>query len=133
MMNKVAQFGTLAVVAHVIVGGLHGLVHLKLQIPLTLFQNVFVVSVIGLAPIFAMLLLWTRFRYAGVLLLLSSMVGALTFGVYNHFVVVGPDHVSQVPPGELGMLFQVTAILVAVIEGLGCWVGVWALRTIHRA
>ena len=51
MMHKVALFGTLAVVAHAIVSVLHGLVHLKLQVPLSLFQNVVVVSVIGLAPI----------------------------------------------------------------------------------
>jgi len=50
-----------------------------------------------LAPIAAMILLWAPLQQTGSWLLLSSMAGAILFGLYHHFIVISPDHVSQVP------------------------------------
>ncbi len=47
---------------------------------------------------------------------------------YNHFVVASPDYVAHVPPGLWGTLFQVTAVLLAVTEALGLFVGLRFLR-----
>jgi hypothetical protein len=130
-MKAIAQYGTAAVVSHAIVVALHGLAHEELPVPLSSFQSLFVGFVIVLAPIAAMILLWTPFQQVGSWLLLSSMTGAILFGVYHHFIVISPDHISQVPFAGWGVLFQITAMLLFLTEGLGCAIGVWALSTLH--
>lgn len=131
-MKAIAQYGTAVVVSHAIVVALHGLAHEKIPVPLSLFQSLFVGSIIVLAPIAAMILLWTPFQLAGSWLLLSSMVGAILFGLYYHFIAISPDHISQVPFTDLGILFQITAILLFLTEGFGCVIGAWALSSLQR-
>jgi hypothetical protein len=83
-------------------------------------------------PIIAAVLLWTQFYRIGSWLLLGSMTGSLFFGLYNHFIVMSPDHVSQVSFAGWGLLFQVTAFLILIVDGLGCGVGIWAIKTIQK-
>lgn len=123
---------TTVVVIHAIVVILHGLAHQKIPVPLSLAQSLFVSIVIVLAPIMAAALLWTPFYRIGRWLFLGSMTGALLFGLYNHFISISPDHLSQIPFGGLGILFQITAFLLLVTEGIGCGVGVWALNSIEQ-
>ena len=129
---KIAQYGTTLVIIHTIANGLHGLAHRSIPIPLSLFQSLFVGIVIFLIPIVAAVLLWTQFDRIGIWLLLSSIAGALLFGIYNHFIVISPDHVSQVSFAGWGLLFQVTAILIVIVDGLGSGFGVWALRNMQQ-
>ena len=131
-MQSITRYGTIVVVLHAVVVALHGLAHVKLPVPLSLFQSLFVGSIIVLAPIAAMILLWTPFQQPGIWLLLSSMAGALLFGVYHHFIVISPDHISQVPFAGWGILFQITATLLFLTEGLGCVVSAWALSTLRQ-
>jgi len=51
--------------------------------------------VVTLAPIIAAGLLWTPFYRIGSWLLLGSIAGS-SFAIYNHHLVISPDHVSQV-------------------------------------
>jgi hypothetical protein len=127
---KVAQYGTAIVVFHTIANGLHGLAHVEIPVALSLLQSLFVGIVIFLIPIIAAVLLWTQFYRIGSWLLLGSMAGSLLFGIYYHFIVISPDHVSQVSFAGWGLLFQGTAILILIVDGLGGGVGVWALKTI---
>ncbi len=120
---KVAQYGTAIVVLHAIAHGLHGLAHVQIPVPLSLLQIVFIDFAIWLTPIIAAILLWTPFYRVGGWLLLSSMVGAVLFGIYNHFIVMSPDRVSQVSFVGWGLLFQLTAILTLIVDGFGCWIG----------
>lgn len=106
--------------------------HVEIPVSLSLVQSLFVGIVIVLTPIIAAVLLWTQFYSIGSWLLLSSMAGAIVFGIYNHFIVISPDHVSQVFFEGWGLLFQVTAILTLIVDGLGCWISVWALKTIQQ-
>lgn len=129
---KVAQYGTTIVVIHAIAHGLHGLAHEEIPVPLSLVQSLFIGVVILLAPIIAAILLWTQFYRIGSWLLLSSMVGAIVFGIYNHFLVISADHVSQVSLQGWGLLFQVTALLTLIVDGFGCWIGTWALTIIQQ-
>lgn len=129
---KIAQYGTIIAVMHAIANGVHGLAHLKIPVPLSLFQSLFVAIVISLTPIIAVVLLWTQFYRIGSWLLLSSIAGSLFFGVYNHFILISPDHVSQISSQGWGLLFQVTAILILIVDGLGCGITVWALNPVPQ-
>ncbi|HEY9664316.1 MAG TPA: hypothetical protein V6C65_38215 [Allocoleopsis sp.] len=126
---KIAQSGTAIVVLHAIAHALHGLAHVKIPVSLSSLQSVFIVAVIFLAPIVAAILLGTKFDRIGSWLLLSSMAGAILFGIYNHLIVMSPDHVSQVSFASWGLLFQITAVLTLIIDGVGCWIGVWGLKS----
>lgn len=122
---------TIIVIIHGIVVALHGLAHQQLPVPLSLVQSLFVSAVIVLAPMMALILVWTPFYRAGIWLLLFSMTGSLLFGIYNHFIVITPDHISQIPFKGWGLLFQITALLLLLTEGLGCGVGIWAFSIIQ--
>lgn len=130
-MQLVIRYSTIVVVIHAIVVALHGLAHKEIPVPLSLLQSLFVGSVIVLAPIAALILLWIQLQ-VGSWLLLSSMAGAMLFGVYYHFIMISPDHISQIPFAHWGVLFHITAILLFLTEGLGCAIGAWALSTLQR-
>jgi hypothetical protein len=130
---KVAHYGTTIVVLHAIAHGLHGLAHITIPVVLSLLQSVFISVVIFLIPIIAAVLLWTPFDRIDSWLLLSSLSGAILFGVYNHFAVISPDHISQVSFAGWGLLFQITAILTLIIDGFGCWFSLWTLKPIQQS
>ena len=129
---KIAQSGTAIVVLHAIAHGLHGLAHTEIPVPLSLPQSLFVGGVIFLIPIIAAGLLWTSFDLIGGWLLLGSMTGAVLFGIYNHFITISPDHISQVSFEGWGLLFQITAILTIIVDGFGCWIGLSALKSVQQ-
>lgn len=129
---KIAQYGTMIVVMHAIANGLHGLAHIEIPVALSVLQSSFVGIVIFLTPIIAAVLLWTQFYRLGSWLLLFTMAGSLLFAIYNHLIVISPDHLSQVSFAGWGLLFQITAILILIVDGLGCWIGGWALKTIQQ-
>ncbi len=127
-MKSIPVFGTLVVVAHLLVNAAHGLAHNKMEIGLSDAQALFVGLVILVAPILAAILLWTRLRRAAGGLLLLSMAGAFLFGLYYHFLYPGPDNVSQATSNNWLPAFRVTAVLSELLELLGCWAGFRALR-----
>ena len=57
-------------------------------------------------------------------LLVASMVGSLLFEGYHHFLVISPDHVSQVPPGTWGDVFRITAVASVITEVLAVAAGI---------
>ena len=122
-MKQVASYGTWIVLAHLLVNIVHGTAHFTLQILLGPAGTVFVLGVIGIAPLLAMSLLWTRHQRFGLLLLALSMAGSLLFGLYNHFVAMGPDHVGEQGSNSWGAAFAITAYLLLLTEALGAYVG----------
>lgn len=126
MTNKIVC--TIAVLAHLAVNVLHGRAHDTLGVGLSTWQNIFVIVVILIAPLVAMVLLWTRYARLGLLVLVVSMAGSLIFGVVYHYVIISPDHVSHLPPGEAQGLFRITALLLILTELFGVWVGLLGLR-----
>jgi len=83
--------------------------------------------VVVLCPLLALALLWTSQKRLGLMLLTFSMAASATFGLYNHFVVSGPDHVSGQPPGPWSTVFVVTAYLLFLIEAIGTYAGFYFL------
>lgn len=130
-MATAVRLSLWTILIHAVVTGLHGAAHQRLGITLSSLQILFVVIVINVAPLLAGLLLWKRVLRFGATLLGISMAGGLIFGVYNHFVAISPDHVSHVvntTQESWVLIFQTTAVLLAVIEGFGVWVGTRILR-----
>ena len=110
---------TIAVVAHLIVVLIHGQAHTRLGVGLSDWQNVYVLTVIVLAPLVALVLAFTRYISAGVWLLLASMLGSLIFGAIYHYIIISPDHVAHLPAGDARGLFRATAVLLLITETFG--------------
>ncbi len=117
------------IVFHLVLNLLHGAAHQHYEIPLEMWQQLFVWVVIFATPLAAGGLLLWRHLLAGAWLLLASMAGALVFGVYFHFLLVGPDHISSVNLEGWGMLFFATAFFLAAVEAWGVTVALRLLRT----
>ncbi len=124
-MNRGAAYGTAVVVGHLVVTVFHGVAHRALNIGLGRAGMAFVGSAVVIGPLVAMALLWTSRRRVGLVLLSASMAGSLLFGLYNHFLVMGPDNVRSVPHEASGIMFMTTAILLEVMEAIGAFVGIY--------
>lgn len=123
---------TIAVVAHLIVNLLHGQAHTRLSVGLSAWQQIYVITVILLAPLVALALVFTRYARAALWLLLVSMLGALIFGACYHYVIISPDHVAHLPPGDARGLFRSTALLLVITEIFGVVVAALALWRSHQ-
>lgn len=126
--GKLIIVSLLAVLAHLVISIVHGRAHEQLAVGLSSWQNSYVMIVIVLAPLVAMVLIWTRYVRSGLVLLVISMAGSLIFGVAYHYIVISPDHVSHLPPGAAQGLFRTTALLLLLTELAGVGIGLWGLR-----
>jgi hypothetical protein len=126
--RSIVLLGTVAVLAHLVVSMVHGNAHQQLAVGLSSWQNIYVLTVIIIAPLVAMVLTWTRLARLGFLLLAASMAASLIFGIAYHYVVISPDHVSHLPPGDAQGLFRTTALLLVLTELLGIGAGWWGRR-----
>ena len=118
---KVARYGTVVVLLHGLVSLVHEAAHKNLGVGLPPVKYAIAYAFVGVFPIVAMVMLWTRFRRAGVWLLLVSMAGALLFAGAHHFVLNNLDHIYQVPQGSWLPVFQITAGLMLILEAFACW------------
>jgi hypothetical protein len=126
-MKRYSLLGTAIVSVHGVIAIVHGLAHERLLIELSFPQKIFILLVITLAPLLAVILMWTRAFTIGSGLLVFSMVGSLIFGITYHFVIPSPDHVMHLRAGAWRIPFQLTAVFLALTEMLGSWVGISAL------
>jgi hypothetical protein len=120
------RFGLAIVAGHLLVSLVHGAAHSSLHIDMETWQTVYILVVITLLPLVSGYLLW-RLKPGGFLLLTCSMLGALIFGGYYHFIAVGADNVSSLGPHSWALPFQVTAVLLALIETAGVLTGILGL------
>jgi cation transport ATPase len=115
------------ILVHLLVSTVHGWAHQAAMVALTTFGYVYVVVVITLMPFLAAVLLFTRKKRMGALLLMLSMFGSFIFGSWYHFLSNTGDNVTQVP-GPAHSTFLWTAIALAVIELAGTIVGFGLFR-----
>jgi len=118
---------TAVVLGHLAVNIVHGAAHISAAVPMTLAGNLFVYIVILAGPL-AGLAIWRWHADAGAWIVAGSMAGALVFGLVNHFIINGPDHVVHVA-AQWRLLFAATAALLVVFEGAGTVVGLWSRRS----
>ena len=128
-MDKRRVWVTIAVLAHLVVNLLHGQAHTRLAVGLSNWQQVYVLIIILLAPLVALVLVFTRYARAGLWLLVVSMLGSFIFGACYHYVIISPDHVAHLPAGDARGLFRVTALLLLITEAFGVFVGARLLFT----
>jgi hypothetical protein len=127
------RLALLIIIIHAVVGSLHAAAHQVLGVELSLLQLIYIILVIMLAPLAAGILFWKRLKTEGGALLVCSLAGSLIFGVFNHFVGMSPDHVSRVaelPQKSWAFVFQITALLLALVEAFGIWAGLRVLKSV---
>jgi hypothetical protein len=128
--RRAAGYGTAIVLVHLLVNLVHGAAHRELHIDLSAAEKLFVAVVILAGPLLAMALLWTQWQRLGLGLLALTMAGSLVFGLYHHFVAMGPDHVGAQVAGFWGTTFVFTACVLFLAEAVGTYIGV---RFLYRA
>jgi hypothetical protein len=131
--NGVDGAMTAVVLLHLAISIVHGQAHAGAAIPLPIASTLFVYIVILAGPLAGLAL--TRWRpAAGAWIVAASFGGALVFGLVNHFIIAGPDHVDHVA-ASWRPLFRATALLLVASEAAGVVVGIRsALRhTLRRS
>jgi hypothetical protein len=122
---------TAVVLIHLVISVVHGAAHSGASVSLTPAQTMFVYIVILAGPLVGLGVARWRPQF-GAWLVACSMAGALLFGLINHFIIAGADHVSHVAAAWRG-LFGTTAALLAVCEAAGTAIAVrQATRRVGR-
>jgi NADPH:quinone reductase-like Zn-dependent oxidoreductase len=90
--------------------------------------------VILIAPLVAAGLMWTRYVVVGVCMIFLSMLGALLFGVYHHYVLVSPDNIGHLPHGsaDAHSMFIDSAAALALLELASALYGAFCLGSVRR-
>ena len=112
------------VLVHLAINIAHGRAHTGAEVPLSVAGTLFVFIVILAAPLVG-LGVWRWWPRFGGWMVAASMFGALVFGLINHFIVDGSDHVAHVA-AAWRPLFGVTAALLVACEAAATAVGIWA-------
>jgi hypothetical protein len=125
---------TALVAVHLLATLWHGNAHATLAIDLPPHKTVFVFAVILAAPIIAASIVWTRYFSIGVWLFFLSMLGALLFGAYHHYILVSPDNIGHLPPGnpESHYQFISSAAVIALLELASALYGAFCLGLQRR-
>jgi hypothetical protein len=121
----------LVVLLHFLVMLAHAAAHSAARVELPPAGLAFVAVVIGIGPLAG--LAWTlKDPRAGARLVGVTMAASLLFGLANHFMLAGADHVAHVV-GPSRALFAATATLLAVSEAVGAALGLaFGSRTARR-
>lgn len=115
-----------AVLGHLVISLVHGAAHARADVLLSGAGTAFVFIVILAGPLVGLALTW-RDQRAGAWMIALTMAGSLAFGVVNHFLLDGRDHVAHVVP-EWRTLFATSAISLVLTEIAGAGL---AIRLLH--
>jgi hypothetical protein len=119
-----SQALTAVVLIHLAINLVHGRAHTGALVPLSAAQGLFVYIVILAGPFVGLGAWWWRPRLGG-WIVAGCMGGALLFGLVNHFILDGADHVARVA-ADWRALFGITAALLLASEAAGVFVGLWS-------
>ena len=128
-MSTLKKIALTIVAIHFVVVVLHSITHQILSVNASPAQLAFIFPVIIVAPVVAGVML-PKFERFGTVLLTTSMIGSLVFGVYYHFIAETIDHVAhvaQLEPHRWSQMFLATSYLLAISELLGAVVGLLLL------
>jgi hypothetical protein len=120
---------TILLAIHFAVTIWHGNAHTELAIALPPEKNAFVIMVILIAPLVAASLVWTRHVLVGLWVFFLSMLGALLFGAYHHYILVSPDNIGYLPHASANAhsRFIASAAALALVELASALYGAFCL------
>jgi hypothetical protein len=125
-VKSTLRYATFVVLAHAGVAYWH--LFLCLKICPALQQVLLNVAVLNFAPLVALVLLWQHSPRLGGLLLGLALAAGLYAGSVEHFLDPGPFNVFHLAATKWALPFQVTVILLPVLQVLGCWVAIQSFR-----
>ena len=130
--GRVGRAGLAAVVlTHLALSIVHGAAHSGAQVALDAAGTLFVYIVILIGPLAGLAV--SRWQpQLGAWIVALAMSGSLIFGLINHFIIQGADHVAHVAPAWRA-LFASTAALLALVEAAGVGIGVSCAVRLRRA
>jgi hypothetical protein len=114
------------VLGHFLVTVVHGAAHRSAAVPMTPAANAFIVLVIIAGPFVGLALSHAR-PGLGAAIVVATMSAALVFGLANHFLIDGSDHVTHIAEPSR-RLFGSTAVLLAITEMAAIAAGVFVVR-----
>jgi hypothetical protein len=126
-MRKLCRYAALVVLAHAVVVFWHLELLARRDAALRVDQVPLFAALANIIPLIALISLWAHFPKLGAWLLLFLAV-PLAIGGYSHFLSPGSDNVFRMADGELTFAFRISAVLLLVLEFLGCWLGIRILR-----
>jgi hypothetical protein len=126
-MRKLCRYAALVVLAHAVVVFWHLELLARRDAALRVDQVPLFAALANILPLIALISLWAHFPKLGAWLLLFLAV-PLAIGGYSHFLSPGSDNVFRMADGELTFAFRISAVLLLVLEFLGCWLGIRILR-----
>ena len=132
-MTKIAIAVLVAI--HFAVALWHGNAHTALAIALPPEKNAFVFIVVLIAPLVAASLVWTRYVLVGVWMFFLSMLGAMLFGAYHHYILVSNDNIGHLPHGspDAQATFIASAAALALLELASALYGAFRLGSLRDA
>ena len=115
----------------------HAAAHLGAAVALSPVATVYVWLVIIAGPLLGWWICKSGRPRAGSAIVACCMAGALIFGLWNHFLAAGADHInadhiSMIGAGPWQGPFRVTAIALAVVEAAGTIAGVAAMVNLSK-
>ena len=126
-MRKLCRYAALVVLVHAVVVFWHLDLIARRDATLKLDQVPLFAGLANIIPLIALVSLWAHFPKLGAWLLLFLAV-PLAIGGYSHFLSPGSDNVFRMSDGESTFAFQISAVLLFVLEFLGCWLSIRILR-----
>lgn len=106
---------------HLAINSIHGIMHIPTKVGLNTFQFLYVGIVIMILPLVGLYISKNN-KSIGNLICMLSILGSGIFGTYFHFILISPDHVSQVPLTSIwGYLFHMTAYLVSLVDSISVY------------
>jgi peptidoglycan/LPS O-acetylase OafA/YrhL len=116
-MSRIGIWLAVVILIHLAVSIIHGAAHSRAHVELSQAGSLFVIIVILIGPLVGLLLTWPA-RRIGSWIVAITMAGSFLFGLVNHFLIAGDDHVLHVDP-QWRPLFAASAMILAAMELIG--------------
>lgn len=111
-----------AVVGHLFLTALHGLVHVAIPVFPNGWIAAFAMVSLYILPVVGAGLVVRGYQGAGAAILFCAGIASFAFEGMFHFFITNPDHIAHVPDHR--MSFSVTAVLTTIGNLLLVW-GAW--------
>jgi hypothetical protein len=111
------------VVMNFVIVVIHSAAHFALGIVPGFADSAFIIAVIVVGPLIPLRFLPSGSR-SSVVALAALLLASFVYGVSNHFILAGADHIAIDPSSPWTLVFVATAILLAALEPAGAAIAV---------